>query len=58
METTEKHIVKKETEHEIVFFIDKQQFKTNQIRAVSENNSSGLCQRRPNADYAGFTAWE
>ncbi len=30
METTEKHVVKTETEHEIVFLIDKQQFKTNQ----------------------------
>ena len=30
METTEKQGVKKETEHEFVFFIDMQQFKTNQ----------------------------
>ena len=30
METTEKPGVKKETEHEIVFFVDMQQFKTRQ----------------------------
>jgi hypothetical protein len=30
METIEKHGVKKETEHDIVFFIDMEQFKTRQ----------------------------
>ena len=41
METTEKHDVKTETEHEIVFFIDKQQFKTRQselsVRAILQD---------------------
>jgi hypothetical protein len=41
METTEKHAVKTETEHEIVFFIDKQQFKTRQtelsVRAILQD---------------------
>jgi hypothetical protein len=41
METTEKHILKKETEHEIVFFIDMQQFKTRHselsVRVILQN---------------------
>jgi hypothetical protein len=41
METTEKHVIKTETAHEIVFFIDKQQFKTRQtelsVRAILQD---------------------